>query len=309
MILISWFFKLERFIKKIPEFTVEGFTVGVALTIVATQLGSALGISLPSDIKEQFEKIVYFFSNLEKTNLAAFIVFATFLTILFIFKKYTPKFPGAIILSPIGIFLGYLAATGKTNFALKTLGEVFPTMTPKLFDSFSFVFDSTFLVPAFGVALIAVIETGISANIADKVTGTKHNEHKEVFGLGMANLVSGLMGGMPGTAALARTSLNIKSGADHKASAMINAICIILISFVFLTYFKYIPMAVIASILTFTAYQLVQQEPLIKMWRHNKKELALTVLVAAICIYKDTIYGIGIGIFIGLILNLIKKNK
>jgi SulP family sulfate permease len=246
-------------------------------------------------------------THLSETTISTFFVFALFLSLLFVFKKLTPKFPGAITLSPFGILLGYLATAQKLPFSLATLGSKFPDISAKLFIAPHIYFNYSLIVPAIGVALIAIIETGISAKIADGITGTKHNEQKEIFGLSIANIISGLAGGIPATAALARTSLNMKSGANHKTSGMLNALSILVISFIFLKYFVYIPMAVIASILVFTAYQLIEKEPLKHMWTHNKFDFVITALVAFICIYKDTIYGIAFGLIIYLFTYLNKK--
>lgn len=308
-ILIAWRFRFERYIKHIPEHTVQGFTIGVAITIAATQLGGAFGIPAPENINHQFDKIVYYFSNLNKIDIVTFFVFFIFLSLLFVLKKKTPKFPGAITLSPFGILLGFLSVKELIPINIKTLGEVFTKISPKLAESTNLFFEPYLLIPALGVALIAIIETGISAAVADKATNTIHNPKKEIFGLGLANVASGIFGGIPATAALARTSLNIKSGADHKVSGIINALCIILISFIFLRYFTYIPMAVISAILTFVAYQLVETEYLVNASKHNKKELIITIFVVMVCIYKDTIIGIAAGIVIFLVGKYIPKSK
>ncbi len=300
LVLLSWQFRLERFIKKIPEHTIQGFTVGVAFIIAATQLGGALGIKLPENVTEQFAKITYFFAHLNETILPTFFIFAIFLALLFLFKKLTPKFPGAIILSPFGIGLGALSVKGILPFHLMTLGEKYANMTPQLFLAPHLAMDVSIIIPALGVALIAIIETGISAEIADRATKTTHNPRKEIFGLGLANLASGFMGGIPATAALARTSLNIKSGADHKMSGTINALCIIAISFVFLSYFTYIPMAVIAAILTYTAVGLIEVETLKHVWKYDRIEMVIITIIATICIVQDTVWGIGFGIAITL---------
>jgi SulP family sulfate permease len=200
----------------------------------------------------------------------------------------------------VGILLGYLAHTALLPISLPTLGDVFPTMVPKLAEGVHFFFDPYLIVPALGVAVIAIIETGVSATIADKMTGTVHNPRREVLGLALGNVASGIFGGIPSTAALARTSLNIKSGADHKTAGMINAACIVVISFVFLSSFKYIPMAVIAAILVYVAYQLIERDVLAHSWKNAQKQFWIIIFVAAVCVYKDTIWGIAAGILISL---------
>ncbi len=309
LILIAWRFRLEKFIRHIPEHTIHGFTIGIAIAIAATQLGNALGISLPSGIDGQWEKIMHYIAHLSDTQGAILFVFILFLGLLFAMKKVFPKIPGAIILSPIGILLGYLAHLGVIHATIPTLGDVFPSMAPRFAENMHVFFAPYLIVPALGIALIAIIETGISATIADNVTGTKHNPKKEVFGLGLGNIASGLFGGMPVTAALARTSLNIKSGADHKTSGVINAVCIVVISSVFLSFFKYIPMAVIAAILTYVAYQLIERDVLVHSWKNARKQFLIILIVAFVCVYKDTIWGIAIGICIALVGELWRRYK
>lgn len=312
IVLIAWQFRLERFIRYIPEHTIHGFTIGVAIAIAATQLGSALGISLPAGITDQFEKITYYLGNIFNADPFIFSFFLVFLTLLFLIKRYIPRIPGAILLSPFGILIGYLSHKGFIPVTLPTLGDAFPSMVPKLAEGVHLFFEPYLILPALGVAVIAIIETGISATIADKMTGTVHNPRREVFGLALGNLASGIFGGIPATAALARTSLNIKSGADNKASGVINAVCIIVISFVFLSSFKYIPMFVISAILVYVAYQLIERDVIAHSWKNARKQFWIIILVAVICVYKDTIWGIatGVGIFLlGILIRRIQYRK
>ena len=152
------------------------------------------------------------------------------------------------------------------------------------------------------VALIAILETLLSAKIADGMTHTKHNQRKEVLGLGIANIVSGLAGGIPATAALARTSLNIKTGATHRVSAIISVIGVVIISLFFLGYFKYIPLAVIAAILVFVAIQMVERKHYNKLWRYEKTGFFIALFVAFITVIVDPVIGILLGVAISLLI-------
>jgi len=308
-IFISYIFKLERYLVFIPASTVHGFTLGVAFIIGLNQLNFALGLSGLTKHPEFIKNVLETFSNISQTSLPTLGIFGLFLVGLFVLLKFTPKLPGAITLTPIGIFLGYLSTTGKLPFTLQTLGMQYADIAPKLFQSFSFSLSTAVLLPAFTVAVVAILETMISAKIADGMTGTKYQPRKEMFGLGIANAVSGLMGGIPATAALARTSLNVKTGANDQMSATVSSICIALISFVFLAYFKYIPLAVVAAILVFVAVRMVEIVHFSRMFTLDKKSFWIAILVAGVTIYEDPIVGILFGTAVSLLLFVEKLSK
>jgi len=122
------------------------------------------------------------------------------------------------------------------------------------------------------------------------------------LGLGIANIVSGLVGGIPATAALARTALNIRSGAISYLSAIINAISVFTISLVLLRFFKYLPMCVVASILVVVAVRMIEIEHIVHLWKVDKKMFSLSLLVAALCILSDPTTGILFGTVIALLM-------
>ncbi len=308
-ILIAYILKLEKYLNFVPASTVHGFTLGVAFIIGLNQLNFALGLS---GLKVHEKFIENFFESISHLNIAspsAFLVFLIFLLGLFTFKKYMPKIPGAIILAPVGILIGYLSVNNNIPLKLITLGEKYQNIDSTLYIEPKLFIDSSLIVPALTVALVAILETMISAKIADGMTKTKHNKRKEMLGLGLANLGSGIMGGIPATAALARTSLNIKTGATSRLSAAINSLGIIIISFLFLAYFKFIPLAVIAAILVFVAIRMIEAKHFVHMYKIDKKSFVISMLVAVVTIYEDPIVGILFGTAIALLLFVEKLSK
>ncbi len=229
-ILAAYFLRLERYLILVPSSVIHGFTLGVAFIIGLNQLNFALGLrGLP--IHEKFSgNLLESLKHVPDASLPAVATFVLFFAALLAFKKYVPKLPGAIFLAPVGILLGYLGQTHAIPLQLETLGMKYGNIDFHLFAAPHVFYSAKLLKSALVIALIAILETMLSAKIADGMTRTKHDERKEMLGLGLANVVSGLFGGMPATAALARTSLNVKTGADHKTSAIINSIAVIIIS-------------------------------------------------------------------------------
>lgn len=300
-VLISYFFKLERYLVLIPGSTVHGFTLGVAFIIGLNQFNFATGITGLTPHPRFIENVMESFRHIPQGSLSTFMVFVVFLTALFLITKYLKKIPAVIALAPIGIGLGFLASKGMVPFVLQTLGQKFPTMSSAIIAVPKFSFDSSLIIAGITVAVVAILETMISAKIADVMTKTKHEKRKEMFGLGLANIASGLAGGIPATAALARTALNIKSKANNKMSATVSSISIALVSLLVLKYFAFIPLAVIAAILVFVAVRMIEVQHFKRMFEYNRRDFWLALLVASVTIYEDPIVGILVGVAISLL--------
>jgi len=302
IILIAYLLKLEKYLVLIPSSVIQGFTLGVAFIIGFGQINYALGLQNIPQHQTLFSNVTESFRHISSISLPAVTIFLLFLGILILIRKVAPNIPGVIILAPIGIIIGYLAKVSLLPFTVQTLGSKFGTISFTFFQIPNINFNPILLETAAVVALIAILETMLSARIADGMTGTKHNERKELMGLGLANIVSGLVGGMPATAALARTSFNIKTGATHKTSAIVNVITIAIISIFFISYFTYLPMPVIAAILVFIAIQMVDAKNYIKFWRYERASFFISILVAIVMIFKDPTIGILIGISISMLI-------
>ena len=305
IIIIFFIFHLEKYIILIPSSVIHGFTLGVAFIIGLNQLNFALGLrDLPA--REHFIQNVFeSLKNIGQFDIWTVALFAITLCVLFIFLKLAPKIPGPIIVAPLGIMAGYLSEHGIIGAQFQTLHTKFGEIGSQILQlhSFSFnFFNSSVLKAAFAIAIVAILETLISAKIADKMTKTKSNSRKEMFGLGLANIASGIFGGIPATAALARTSLNVKSRATHKTSATISSVATAIISLIFLSYFKYLPLAVVASILVYVAYRMVELEHFKHIYAHDKKSFSLAFAVAAITVGQDPIIGITVGSVIALLI-------
>jgi SulP family sulfate permease len=256
-----------------------------------------------------FFNLIESIKHLGNTSLITLGIFIAFLIGLLLFKRFTPKIPGAILLAPLGIGLGYLSTIQVIPISLQTLGSKFGDISFHFFGTLNFGFSIFMIETAAVIALIAILETMLSAKIADGMTHTKYNERKEMLGLGLANIVSGLVGGMPATAALARTSLNIKTGGTHRTSAIISVISVSIISLFFLGYFKYIPLAVIAAILVFVAIQMVETAHYKKLFHYERAGFYVSIFVALITIVIDPIIGILLGVTISLLIFVNRISK
>lgn len=309
VILAAYFLRLERYLILVPSSVIHGFTLGVAFIIGLNEFNFAFGLrGLPAH-ETFFGNLIESLRHVPDTYVPALVVFAIFLAGLFLFKRFVPKLPGAIFLAPVGIVLGYLSQARIIALPLETLGMKYGDMGFRLFTAPHFFFSAELFKASLVIALIAILETMLSAKIADGMTKTKHDGRKEMLGLGLANLVSGLFGGMPATAALARTSLNVKSGADHKTSAIVNSVAVTVISLFLLRYFQFIPMAVIAAILVYVAIQMVEMDHFFRFYRFDRTTFMISVVVAVVTVVEDPITGILLGVVLSLLVTVDKLSR
>lgn len=295
-ILIAYMLSLEKYIIFIPGSVIHGFTLGVAIIIMLNQLNFILGLSHLPMHKHFIKNVIESMSHAHLFSGWSVAVFCIFLTAIFLIARFIRVIPSIILVSPLGIALGMLGVP------LETLGMKFGQIQSSLLTLPVFKFHPSLLFTGLTVAFIAMLETLISAKIADGMTKTKHNTKRELFALGLANIGSGLFGGIPATAALARTTLNIKSGAMHRVSQGISSVCIAACALVFIPYFSYMPLAVIAAILVSVAIKMIEMEHFSRLFAHDKTNFLLSVFVAAVTVIKDPIMGIILGSAISLVL-------
>ncbi len=311
IVALVWFLKLDRFLYYIPSSVMYGFAAGVAILIAASQLFDATGLSKLSRTGHFLGDIEKFIANTESVHIPSLLVFAVFLVAILVWKKYVKKVPAVIPAAVLGILFGYLEATyfPLEIFSLQDkFGSISATlMLPVAWDSLrAIIADHAALKTILGVsgliALIAVLETLITAKLGDKLTKTESSSSRELLGLAFSNIGSGAMGGLPTTGVFIRTGANIKAGATHRTSGVLAAIFTAIIALAVLPFFSFIPMAVIAAILVNTALGLLETEKFIEYWHHEKESFGLAILVALVTIFHDAGLAVGVGAVVALFL-------
>lgn len=302
LILAAYVTKLERYLIFIPSSVIHGFTLGVALMLFLGQINGALGLQNVPKKSNFLANVIESFKHVHEYAGHSVFAFCFFFLCLVLLRKLMPKVPGAIIVAPLSIFIGYLTHAHILPLKLQTLGNQFGTITPILFKIPTFCFTPAIVTPAIVVAFIAILETMLAAKIADVLTKTKHNARKEMFGLAMANIVSGLVGGVPASAALARTTFNINAGATNALSALFSSIFMIGIAFVCLSYFAYMPVTAIAAMLIFISINMVERQHFKRLYVHDKPNFYIAILVALIMVVENPIIGILSGAAMALLL-------
>lgn len=309
IIFAVWILRAERFLYYIPSSVIYGFSAGVAFLIAASQLFDATGLSALKRTGEFLSDIELFIENINAVHPATLIVFALCLAFILMWKRFIKTLPAVIPTFILGILFGYFEAQ-YFNLDLISLGDKFGHIVgtlivpvawhaiPEIVTSLSnliWVFKAASII-----ALIAILETLITARIADSITKTQSSASKELLGLSLANIGSGIFGGLPATGVFIRTGANIKAKATHKVSATIAAMATAVIAIIVLPLFIYIPMAVIAALLVNTALGLIEGEKFKEFWAHEKHSFWIALIVILVTVFEDA----GLGVMVGVLLAL-----
>jgi SulP family sulfate permease len=304
IVLIIWALGWDRYLIFVPSSVVHGFTLGVAFTIAFGQLNFALGLTGLPTHERLVSNIWESLTHISVLQIWSLIPFVLGLGIMFGLLKYKPRWPNSVIVAGLGILFGYLATIGAIPIYVDTLFTKYgnlvlqPFAIPEI--SLAAINFMTIRLAAV-VAFVVVLETLISAKIADGMTKSKFYQRKEVLGVGLANLASGFFGGLPASGVFARTAINVKSGATSNWSQIMNAVFVAVLAIFLLPGFKFIPLSIVASILVYAAIRMVATSHFKKLFRYDRTAFWIAMVVAIITVAEDATMGILIGTLLALL--------
>lgn len=298
ILVIMGLVKLGTLIKFIPLPLITGFTSGIALIIFTTQIKDLLGLKIENLPAEFLMKIPVYVENIYTFNSDTVLISAITLGVIIFFPYITRKIPG--------IFVALIAGTLISNYFglnVETISSKFgsiPNSIPSpVIPDFSYDKIYVLIGPAFTIAILAAIESLLSAVVADGMIGGKHRSNMELVANGIANIASPLFGGIPATGALARTVTNIRSGAKTPVAGITHSVVLLLIMIFFGQYAGMIPLCVLASILVVVSYNMFD-------WREFRSQLKMPksdvlVLVSTFCL--TILFDLTVAIEIGMIMS------
>lgn len=253
-------------IKFIPFPVVTGFTAGIALVILSSQVGDFFGLRMESVPAHFFEKWAAFARAMDTFNPDAVGLALASVLIIALWPRVTRRFPGpfvAITLSMIAVpALGLHVETIGSRFGALDISFPVPHV-PEM----SFASTRALIAPALAIAMLGAIESLLSAVIADGMIGGRHRSNVELVGQGVANIAAPLFGGMPATGAIARTATNVRNGGRTPVAGIVHAITLLVITVFFGDLAAQIPLATLAAILVVVAYHMSE-------WRSFRSELS-----------------------------------
>ncbi|MBO4320108.1 MAG: sulfate permease [Treponema sp.] len=313
MLILLGVFKLGGLVKFIPYTIVVGFTAGIAVTIATGQIGDFFGMQPSFPITAMGNeytkmpgtfagKILVYANSLSSINIYSTLMSLICLVIIFLWPRVTKKIPGSLIVIVLATIVNLIVShfAGDNPFwhtdIIKDRYSI-PTGLPKpVIPGFSFDTLKTVFPTAVSIAVLAAIESLLSAVVADGMIGTKHDSNNELIGQGIANIVSPLFGGLPATGAIARTATNINNGGRTPVAGVIHAIVLLLIMCLFGKYVEYIPMAALSAVLMSVAWNMAGIPSIRKLLKSQKSDIVVLLVTFLFTVFVDLTYAIGIGL-------------
>jgi sulfate permease, SulP family len=288
-------------VRFIPRPVTIGFTNGIALLIASTEIKDFFGLKTSAVPSEFVPRLRVLIENAGTANLAAIGVAVFSLAVVILLPRWTKRIPGSIVALVI-----CTAGSVMFHLPLETIGTKFGGI-PRGFPAFAIPdLSHVKIVPlipaAFTVAMLAAIESLLSAVVADGMSGDHHNSNVELIAQGIANIFSPMFGGIPATGAIARTATNVRSGAKSPVAGLIHALTLLVILLVAAPIARFIPLATLAAVLFVVAYNMGEWREIRVILRLSKADIAVWATTFALTVLADLTVAVEVGMGLAALL-------
>ncbi|NCB41390.1 MAG: STAS domain-containing protein [Clostridia bacterium] len=295
--------KLGAVIKYIPYPTTIGFTSGIAIVLLSTQIKDFFGLKMDEVPSEFIGKWSAYLQHFNTIDLSTMLVACGSLLVILLWPKVNKTIPGSLvslILATVCVWLFHIP--------VETIGSRFGNIpnTISLIDfsslTLSFSVIKNLIRPAVTIAFLASIESLLSAVVADGMIGKKHNSNMELIAQGVANIASALFGGIPATGAIARTAANVKNGGRTPVAGIVHSLTLLLIMLVFMPLAKLIPMATLAAILVIVSYNMSEWRSFKSIFFSTKSDVTVLLVTFILTVLFDLVIAIEVGMAMAMFL-------
>jgi SulP family sulfate permease len=287
-------------VRFIPRPVVIGFTNGIALVIASTQLKDFFGVPL-DNVPGEFIGRIAALADAMSLSVVTTVLAASTLVAIVAWNRLVPRVPGYIV-----ALLGGTAVAALSGLPVETIGSRFGGIPAGLPDiqipRFRPDLIQTLISPTVTIAMLGAIESLLSAVVADRMSGTRHNSNVELFAQGVANVVSPLVGGLPATGAIARTATNVRSGAKTPVAGIIHSVTLLLILLVAAPLAALVPMAVLAAILLVVAYNMGEWAEIPELWKQGWTDRLVWIVTFTLTVLADLTVAVEAGMILAALL-------
>lgn len=289
-------------IKYIPYTITTGFTCGIAVTLFIGQLKDFFGMDIASVPSEFLDKVIVYAKNISTINLTATLIGLLAVAIMLLWTKVTDKIPGSLVAIVVTTAIAYFA-----KLPVNTIGSVYGKLN-SAFPSFHIPSITMNLIqqmisPAFTIAVLAAIESLLSAVVSDGMIGDTHKSNAELIGQGLGNIFSGFFGGIPATGAIARTAANVRNGGRTPIAGIAHCITLTIILLVLMPLAALIPMTTLAAVLLVVAANMADWSSFFRLCKNApKSDIIVLVATFFLTVFFDLVVAIEIGVVLAALL-------
>lgn len=302
MLVAVGFLRLGTYIKYIPYPVTVGFTSGIAVIILVSQVRDLLGLTLAGpEPADMLHKLPTLWQALPTVNPVAVVVAVAAIAGILALKRWRPAIPGMLVVVVLGG-----AATALFALPVETIGSRFGALPAGIgfngLPGLSLARVRELLVPAIAFAMLGGIESLLSAVVADGMTGRRHRSNCELVAQGIANIASALFGGLPVTGTIARTATNVRAGARGPVAGMFHAVFLLVFLSLAGGLMSYVPLAALAGVLAVVAWNMAEKREFAVLVRASPGDAAVLLAAFLLTVFVDLTAGIGVGIVLGSLL-------
>lgn len=292
-------FKMGGLVKFIPYTIVTGFTAGIAVTILTGQIGDFFGLTTGKMPGDFVGKIKVYIESFNTINWYSFGIAAISLIVIFLWPKINKKVPGSLIViiltTVVSLILEHTLGW-KTDTIGSRYGAIPSSLPAPTIPGINLELIKQLFPTAISIAVLAAIESLLSAVVADGMIGSKHDSNTELIAQGIANIASPIFGGIPATGAIARTATNIKNGGKTPIAGIIHAVVLLLIMLLLGKFAVYIPMAALAAVLVSVAWNMAGIPAIKALLKGQKSDICVLAVTFIITVFIDLTVAIEIGL-------------
>jgi len=308
ILLVLGFTGLGNAVKFIPRPIVIGFTNGIALLIALTQVKDFFGLKIDKVPSEFFARVKTLTAHFGTLDVATVILAAVSLAIILLVPELSSRVPGSIV-----ALLLSTAAVMLFHLPVATIGTSFGGI-PSGLPSFHIpMFRPDLILPllpsAMTVAILAAVESLLSAVVADSMIGDRHNSNAELVAQGVANLTTPLVGGIPVTGAIARTATNFRSGARTPVAGIVHALTLLAVLLALAPLAKFVPLATLAAVLFVVAYNMSEWREIGGIFRAELADIAVWLVTFGLTVMADLTVAVEVGMALAALLYIYRVSQ
>lgn len=296
--------RLGTVIKYIPYPIVVGFTSGIAVTILTTQVKDFLGLDMAQVPADFVGKWVAYARHIHTADVLALAVGVGSVAIIGLTPRLSRKVPGSLL--AIVVMTALCALLRQQGWgSVETIGDRFAihaALPQAQMPQLTWQVVQNLLPSALTIAVLGAIESLLSATVADGVISSRHDSNQELLGQGVANLCSPLLGGIPVTGAIARTMTNINNGGRTPVAGLVHAAVLLLIFVLLMPLAQYIPMACLAGVLVVVSYNMSGWRTFVQLLRNPKSDVAVLLITFVLTVVFDLTVAIEVGLMLACLL-------